>query len=82
VRELDGISEYTLTPNDSLIKGDHKWRIQAQDSEGNVGPWSDIYELNVISMPVRVILLTATILILFLAAIGFGIMIIYSRKKY
>jgi hypothetical protein len=82
IRELDGISEYSLTPNDSLIKGDYKWRIQAQDSEGNEGPWSDVYELNVISMPVRAILLTVIISVLFLAAIGFGIMIIYSRRTY
>ena len=82
VKEIDGISEYTLSRSDSLVKGDYKWRIQAEDSDGNVGPWSDVNELKVISMPVRVIILTSIILILFLAAIAFGIMIIYSRRAY
>ena len=80
VREIDGLSEYTLTRDDSLIKGDYKWRIRAEDSEGNEGPWSDVHELKVISMPVRAIVITAIILVLFLAAIAFGVMIIYSRR--
>jgi hypothetical protein len=81
-REIDNMSEYTLTQEDLLTKGDYKWRTQAIDSEGNEGPWSEAYELKIISMPVRVIILTAIILILFLAAITFGIMIIYSRRIY
>ena len=81
-RVIDNISEYTLTQEDLLTKGDYKWRIQAIDSEGNEGPWSETYELKIISMPVRVIILTSIILVLFLAAIAFGIMIIYLRRTY
>jgi hypothetical protein len=81
-REINNMSEYTLTQEDLLTKGDYKWRTQAIDSEGNEGPWSEVYELKIISMPVRVIILTLIILFLFLAAIAFGVMIIYSRRTY
>jgi hypothetical protein len=81
-REIAHLSEYTLTRDDVITKGHYSWRVQAVDTDGNTSPWSEASTFRIISMPVRVMVLTSIILVLVLAAVVFGILLIYSRISY
>lgn len=81
-REITQDSEYTLTPDDLITKGNYSWRVQAVDKNGNAGPWSETSTFTVISMPTRVIALTSITLVLIVAAIILGLIFIFWRIVY
>jgi hypothetical protein len=82
IREVTQDSEYTLTSDDLITKGNYNWRVQAIDKNGDIGPWSETSTFQVISMPARVIALTSIILVLAVAAIVFGLILIFWRIMY
>ena len=76
-REIDQNTSYIATEaidGKQFVKGQYWWRVKAVDSYGNESPWSDTAELEVITAPMRVIIISAVVMLLFLGAIFAGIM--------
>lgn len=77
-KEIDHDTSYTATAaidGKPFAQGHYWWKVKAVDSYGNESPWSDTAELEVIIAPLRVIIISAVVVLLFLCAVIAGIMV-------
>jgi hypothetical protein len=77
-KEVKGISEYTLSGNDSLSTGKYVWKVKMR-LDGNDGPWSESREFEITSMSGRVVFFSIAIIVLALAALVFIILTIRAN---
>ena len=80
--KIDNDSEYTLSGGNVLIRGCYNWKVKSIDHIGNESQWSEVFDLEIISMPNIVVIFTIVILILILAAIIVGILTIRANMSY
>lgn len=74
-KEIDGDTSYLAMDNKPFTSGHYWWRVKAVDSFGNESAWSDTAELEVITAPMRVIVISSIVVLLFIGAIIVGIMV-------
>jgi hypothetical protein len=77
-KEIDNDTSYTASATidgKPFARGYYWWRVKAVDSYGNESPWSDTAELEVITAPLRVMIISSVVVLLFLGAVIVGIMV-------
>jgi hypothetical protein len=74
-------STYTLSTNDISTKDIYSWRVKAVDAIGNESPWSEVRKFDVIPMSNKALILSLTILILFIVAIVAVAMLIWRKQR-
>lgn len=74
-------SKYTLSESDPLGTGSYSWRVKAVDDIGNESTWSEIRDFEMIPMSNKVLILSAVIPILFIAAVVAAAILIWRMRK-
>jgi hypothetical protein len=74
-KEIDEDTSYMAMDNKPFTSGHYWWRVKAVDSFGNESAWSDTAQLDVITAPLRVIIISSIVVLLFISAIIVGIMV-------
>lgn len=80
-KEIHNNDSYTLKPDEMLSEGIYHWRVKSIDSRDIESPWSSISQIEIVSMPVRVSILTWITVILVLAAIICGLLFLWYYLK-
>ncbi len=81
-KETESISSYTLSQADALPPGKYQWRIKVIDSMGKESPWSEAASFEVILVPIYIAVLSAVLLLLFIAAVVLGIRVAWASSSY
>ncbi len=68
-KEIHDANSYTLSASEMLPKGLYYWRVMNIDNRGIKSAWSNTNQIEIISMPGRVMILSWVAVILVLAAI-------------
>jgi hypothetical protein len=74
-KEIEGDTSYMAMDSNPFTSGHYWWRVKAVDSFGNESAWSDTAELDIITAPLRVIIISSVVVLLFISAIIVGIMV-------
>lgn len=74
-------SEYTLSREDKVTRGNYSWRVKAIDDVGNESQWSKVHQFNVTLMSPQVLVLSLTIPLLIIAAIVSAIAFTWRTRR-